>query len=93
MRINEKLEKDKHLVTVDEAKYSFAARAEVFLGKPTYGQFCLLLSLIQEQEARKWCIENIFDTTEEIEDVALQNSEECARGAQEYDQGGIHARL
>ena len=54
--------------------------------------FCLN-DFDKNSEARKWCIENVFDTTEEIENIALQNSEECARGAQEYDQGGIHARL
>ena len=47
----------------------------------------------KSDDIEKNCNENIFDTTEEVEDVALQNSEECARGAQEYDQGGIHARL
>ena len=41
----------------------------------------------------EWCIKNIFDTTEEIEDVDLQNFSECARGFQKYDQVGIHARL
>ena len=49
--------------------------------------------LDKKSEERKRFIENIFDTTEEIEDVALQNSAECARVALEYDQGGIHARL
>ena len=34
--------------------------------------------LEKKSEARKRFIENIFDTMEEIEDVASQNSAECA---------------
>ena len=55
-------------------------------------KFCLN-DLDKKSEERKRFIKNIFDTMEEIEGVALQNYAECARVSQEYDQGGVHARL